>query len=577
MLDFKTIKDPKTKEEWIETSLTGKVLLSIPQLNKGTAFTESERHAFGLLGKLPAQVETLEEQVQRALLQYQAYADSPLQQHIYLNNLHDKNQVLFYKLVTGNLAALLPLIYTPVVGTAVKEYSREYRQARGLYIAYPYHDRIAEILDNRSHPEIDLIVVTDGERILGIGDQGVGGMDIPIAKLMVYTLCAGINPLRTLPIMIDVGTNNPKLLNDPLYLGLRHKRITGKNYDDFIAKFVMTVKEKFPHVFLHWEDFGRDHARYNLERYRDKICSFNDDIQGTAAVALAALLAAVRATKTNLKDQNIVIFGAGTAGTGIADQIHTALIQEGLTAEEAYQHFWLIDQAGLIHCNLPNLTSAQLPYARNPAVLADWPIDFAHGINLLDVIRQIKPTVLIGCSAQAGAFTQSMVEEMAKHCDRPIIFPLSNPTECSEANPEDLIHWTQGRALIATGSPFPNVNYKGRNIPITQCNNALVFPGIGLGVLAAKASYLSDRMLWVACHILSEHAPILQDPTAPLLPEIAKARSIAYKIAMAVATQARHEGYAQINEHENIAERIEVLTWHPHYIPFRKPSFSTNL
>ncbi len=570
MLDFKYVRDKATAEEWIETSLTGKLLLNIPQLNKGTAFSAEERHIFGLLGKLPAQVETLEEQVNRAYLQHQAYTDSPLQQNIYLNNLHDKNQVLFYKLVSNHLTELLPLIYTPVVGSAVKEYSREFRQARGLYIAYPYGDRIDEILDNRSHPEIDLIVVTDGEGILGIGDQGIGGMDIPIAKLMVYSLCAGINPLRTLPIMLDVGTNNQKLLDDPLYLGLRHKRIANEDYDAFIAKFIDAVKRKFPNAFLHWEDFGRNHARKNLELYRNKLCSFNDDIQGTAAVALAALVAAVKASGLSLKDQNIVIFGAGTAGTGVADQICTALIHEGLTEEEAHRRLWLIDQPGLLFQDLPNLTSAQLPYAHSRADIAGWQISKNAEIGLLDVIKNVKPSILIGCSAQKGAFTKIIITEMMQHTTRPIIFPLSNPTECAEAEPADLIEWTDGKALIATGSPFPDVTYKGQTIQITQCNNALAFPGIGLGILAVKADYLSDAMLWAASKVLSDNAPVLKDPQARLLPELGLARTIAHKIANAVAEQARQEGRAQITETDNIAKQIEHITWTPRYIPLRK-------
>lgn len=570
MLDFKIVKDKKTNEEWIETSLTGKLLLNIPQLNKGTAFSEEERHVFGLLGKLPAQIESLEEQAKRAYLQYQAYINTPLQQNIYLNNLHDKNQVMFYKLVSDHLAELLPLIYTPIVGTAVKEYSREFRQARGLYIAYPYRDRIDEILDNRSHPEIDLIVVTDGEGILGIGDQGIGGMDIPIAKLMVYTLCAGINPLRTLPIMLDVGTNNQKLLDDPLYLGLRHKRISGKDYDDFIAQFIAAVNRKFPHVFLQWEDFGRDNARRNLELYRNQLCSFNDDVQGTAVVALAALIAAVKSIHSTLQEQRIVIFGAGTAGTGVADQICAAMVREGLSEEDARKRFWLIDRTGLLLRHSPNLTSSQLPYVRERAEIMDWNLDADSNISLLETIKNIKPTILIGCSAQKGAFTKTVIEELMKYQQYPIIFPLSNPTECAEAEPTDIIHWTQGKALIATGSPFEDVNYQGRTIRVTQCNNALAFPGIGLGVLAVKAKRLSDGMLWAACQALSQNAPILTDTNGLLLPDLSHARKVAQQIARAVAHQAREEGLAQITEDQDIAQRIDHLTWSPRYIPLRK-------
>lgn len=568
MLDFKLIKDPKTQEEWIETSLSGKLLLNIPQLNKGTAFSEEERHQFGLLGKLPAQVESLDEQVKRTYLQHKAYR-SPLQQNIYLNNLHDKNQVLFYKLVSEHLAEMLPIIYTPTVGKAVKEYSRQFRQARGLYIAYKYRNRIAEILDNRSHPEIDLIVVTDGEGILGIGDQGIGGMDIPISKLMVYTLCAGLNPLRTLPIMLDVGTNNEDLLQDPLYLGLRHPRITGKEYDEFIADFVTIVKRKFPKVFLHWEDFGRGNARRNLELYRDKICSFNDDIQGTAAVTLAALLAAVKATDTTLKDQRIIIFGAGSAGTGIADRICDGMQREGLSKKEAYAKFWLIDQTGLLFKDLKNLTPAQEPYARDRAEAKQWETNANNIVDLQETIHQIKPTILIGCSAQSGAFNQKIISEMFRHCRRPIIFPLSNPTECVEATPEDLITWTNGQAIIATGSPFPEVIYKGKTYSIPQCNNALVFPGIGLGIVAVQAKFLSDSMLWTACQTLMQYAPSMNDKTAPVLPPLPKARMINREIAIALATQAQIEGLAQTPV-KDITTTIDHLIWHPKYVPLKK-------
>lgn len=572
MLDFKIVKDKKKQEEWIETSLTGKLLLTIPQLNKGTSFSEEERHLFGLIGKLPAQVETLQEQVNRAYFQYQAYADSPLQQNIYLNNLHDKNQVLFYKLISEHLEEMLPLIYTPIVGTAVKQYSREFRQARGLYIAYKYEDQIDEILDNRSHPEIDLIVVTDGEGILGIGDQGIGGMDIPIAKLMVYTLCAGINPLRTLPIMLDVGTNNKELLADPLYLGLRQNRISGKEYDKFIGKFVDAIKRKFPGVFLHWEDFGRDNARRILDHYRDEVCSFNDDIQGTAVVALAALLAAIKVNGSALNDQRIVIFGAGSAGTGIADQIYRALRRKGVDEKEARKKFWLIDRPGLLLKSHSHLTAEQLHYAREESEIAHWEKASERGIDLLQVIKQVKPTILIGCSAQRGAFHETVVREMAHHCQRPIIFPLSNPTDYAEANPADLLTWTEGRALIATGSPFPEACFKGQTFKIPQCNNALAFPGIGLGVLAAKAKYLSEGMLWAACMTLSEFAPALKDPTAPVLPVVTDAREVARTIAIAVANQAKEEGLAQISDQQSVEELIDHMTWTPKYIPLRKRS-----
>lgn len=568
MLDFKFLKDKKTGEEFIETSLVGKLLLTTPQLNKGTAFTEQEREDFGLLGKLPAYVETLAQQVHRAYLQYLAYNNS-LQKNIYLNNLHDKNQVLFYKLVSEHLEEILPNIYTPIVGTAVKEYSREFRQARGLYIAYPYQDRIEDILDNRSHPEIDLIVVTDGEGVLGIGDQGVGGMDIPIAKLMVYTLCAGINPLRTLPIMLDVGTNNQQLLNDPLYLGLRHERIRGEQYDHFIDKFISAVLRKFPKAFLHWEDFGRDNALRNLQRYQDKICSFNDDIQGTGATALAALMAAVKVMGSTLAEQRIVIFGAGSAGTGIAHHIYLALRNEGLSEKEARACFWLHDKAGLLTTEVADLTPAQLPFAR-PVSEVSHRKATETTMALLETIREIHPTVLIGCSAFGGAFNEAVVREMAKHVQRPVIFPLSNPNERAEAQPADLFNWTAGKALVATGSPFPEIDFQGRKVRVAQCNNALIFPGIGLGVVAVKANRLSDKMLWAACQALCAAAPILQDPLAPLLPMPTVAHDVACSIALAVAKQAVQEGLTEVKDEAEIPALIDSIRWQPRYMPLRK-------
>ncbi len=569
MLNFTHVKDPKTGEEYIETSLAGKILLNNPQLNKGTSFTEQERHVFGLLGKLPVQVEPLEEQVKRAYLQFQGY-NNDLQRNIYLNNLHDKNQVLFYKLVSDHLSEMLPLIYTPIVGNAVKQYSREFRQARGLYIAYPYGDRIEEILDNRSHPQIDLIVVTDGEGVLGIGDQGVGGMDIPIAKLMVYTLCGGISPLNTLPILLDVGTDNELLLNDPLYLGLRHKRIRGKEYDDFIQKFIAAIQKKFPHVFLQWEDFGRENAKKNLDLYHDKLCSFNDDIQGTGVVTMATIMAAAKANNSTLKDQRIVIFGAGAAGTGIADQICAGMQHAGMTLQEARARLWLIDRPGLLTTAITDVSPGQRPYLRDKNEVTSWALTTPNKIDLLDTIKNVRPTILIGCSAQAGAFNQTVIEEMIKHVARPLILPLSNPTDRVEAHPLDVLQWSNGKALIATGSPFPELEFNGKKIRIAQCNNALVFPGIGLGVIATQATRLTDAMLWAACTTLSDCSPILKDPNAPLLPTLDTARDIARNIACAVGQQAQQEGFAAKTSAAELTNAINNIMWHPHYVPLRK-------
>lgn len=569
MLDFRLNRDPQTGELYIETSLSGKPLLTTPQLNKGTAFTQEERKDFGLLGKLPNRVETIDEQVKRAYLQYSSYT-TRLQQNIYLNNLHDKNQILFYRLLSRHLGEMLPTIYTPIVGTAVKRFSHEYRQPRGLYIAHSDKNQIEEIIANRSNPEIDLIVVTDGEGVLGIGDQGIGGMDIPVAKLMVYSLCGGIDPTRTLPVFLDVGTNNQDLLNDPMYLGCRHPRIQNADYDEFILAFVTEIHKQFPNAFLHWEDFGRGNARRLLDQYQDELCTFNDDIQGTGAVTLSALLAACDVTGTPLKDHRIVVFGAGSAGTGISDQIVDAMVREGLTSEEAYQRFWLIDRQGLLLERDQDLTDAQKPYARSAKEVEAWNINEKQHPSLTDTVRHVKPTILIGCSAQTGAFSQDIIETMAVTCERPIVFPLSNPDEKCEAQPADILHWTQGRALIATGTAFPAVEYQNRMVEIAQCNNALVFPGIGLGVLAVSATRLTKDMILAAAEALCHFAPSKKDSFLPLLPSLDNAQTVAKSIAVAVARCAIDSGYAQINQDKDLEQLVEDMFWEPRYLPFRK-------
>jgi len=569
MLKFNIKIDPKSHEKYLETDISGKTLLVTPQLNKSTAFSNEERHELGILGKLPAAVESLEEQSMRAYMQFQQFT-TKIQKNIYLRNLHDINETLFYKLVTSHVHEMIPILYTPIVGTTVTQFNLEYRRARGLYLSYPDRKYMTEIIGNRTNPEIDVIVVTDGEGVLGIGDQGIGAMDIPIAKLMVYTIAAGISPLRTLPIMLDVGTNNQSLLDNPLYLGWRHKRLSGEKYQAFIAEFITQIKSHFPDVFLHWEDFGRENARSNLDNYRYQISSFNDDIQGTGVVTLAALLAAVDTTNIPLTDQRIVVYGAGSAGIGISEQICDALVRQGLTEKEARARFWLLTRAGLLTTDAPNMTEARKPFARNPEESADWVTERPSYIGLPDVIKYVKPTVLIGCSTVGGAFTEDVIREMANHVKRPIIFPLSNPTERSEATPDDLIKWTDGRALIATGSPFEPVNYKDRVITIGQCNNALVFPGIGLGVMAVKAKVVSDDMLWAACTAAAECAPIHQNPDTPLLPELNAGREFSRNIAIAVAKQAINEGSAQVSSSRPVEEYVDDKFWRPEYLPYRK-------
>ncbi len=567
MLDIEYQKDHDSNQKILYTSLQGKALLSTPQLNKGTAFTVEERIAFKLQGKLPVAIETLEQQVIRAYSQFQAYQNN-LNKNIYLNDLHDTNQVLFYRLVSEHLSEMLPIIYTPIVGTAVKKFSHDFRRSRGIYLSYPERGNMEVSLRNRSNPDIDLIVVTDGETVLGIGDQGIGGMDIPIAKLMVYSLCGGIDPIHTLPIHLDVGTNNAELLNDPLYLGWRHPRITGTEYDEFIASFVTTVKTLFPHVFLHWEDFGRENARRNLERFQEHICTFNDDMQGTGVVALSAILAAVAACHSTITKQRIVIFGAGTAGTGIADQICDAMVHEGLSFAQAKQHFWLLDRPGLLFRDMPGLTPYQQAYARERSEIDLWHIHNQDYIHLEEVIAHVKPTILIGCSAVPGAFTELAIRTMAKYTPRPIILPLSNPNPYCEAQPKDLYQWTEGNVLMATGSPFDPINHQGRNHRIAQCNNALVFPGLGLGLIVSKAKRLSNECLWRACQTLSHFAPVRSDLSAPLLPELPEAREIARQIAIAVADQVITEGQAGVPINSDIANMVDHYRWTPAYFPY---------
>lgn len=571
MLPFKFCLNQTTRERWIETSITGKALLNTPLLNKGTAFSYDERRTFGLLGKLPQRIETLDEQVERAYQQTMSYAYDKLQQNIYLNNLHDRNETVFYRLLIEHMEQLLPVIYTPIVGAAVKYHGREFRQPRGIYIAYPDREHIAEILDNRSHPEIRLVVATDGEGVLGIGDQGVGAIDIPIAKLVVYTLCAGINPAYTLPIMLDVGTNNQELLNDPYYLGWRHPRISREEYDGFIQDFIVAMNKKFPSVFLHWEDLGRDNASRMLERYQKDMCTFNDDIQGTGAVALAGVLSAIKVTGESLTKQKVIIFGAGSAGMGMAEQIFDAMIRFGMSREAAAQQFWLVDRKGLITDDMSDLTDAQKPFARLKKETEKFSRNASGYIELLTVIEQVKPTVLIGSSTVFGAFNEKIVKTMAKYCDRPIIFPMSNPTELSEADPKDLLKWTKGKALVASGSPFEEEHDENtKPLPIAQCNNALIFPGLGLGVLAAKANRLTDNMLWEASEALAAAAPVHQDPSGAILPAISQMRELRVTIAKAVMEQAQRDGVAEADFSQGIDKLIDAVSWEPYYLPLKK-------
>ncbi len=564
MIPFKTKRNSDGHIEAVETSLTGNTLLHAPKLNKASAFTREERKQFQLLGKLPPRVETIEEQAARIYNQYQE-KNSDLQKNIYLTQLFDNNETLFYKVASEHLKEMLPIVYTPTIGEAVERFSHEFRRQRGLFISYENRDYIEEILDNRATCDIDIILVTDGEGVLGIGDQGIGGMDIAIGKLMVYTICAGINPTRVLPIQLDVGTNNQDLLDDPMYLGLKRPRITGQEYDDFIDRFVGAVRKKIPNAYLHWEDFGRDNARKNLERYREKMLTFNDDMQGTGATALSCILSATDALGEDLTQQRVVFFGAGTAGVGIADQVKAAMVRKGLTEEQACQQIYLIDRDGLLLDDMDCVVDFQRCYAKPRALVSHW-LNPGENANLLDVVEQIKPSILIGCSTVHGAFNEQVVKAMCAHHQRPIIFPLSNPTSHSEAKPQDLLNWSSGNAVIATGSPFNSVSLNGKTFRISQSNNAFVFPGIGLGVVAVKAKSLPDSVIWAACQALSECSPMRKDSAAPVLPDLDDIKNVSLHIAKAVAKAAIDEGLA---EPQDIDKAIAKARWEPKYYPYR--------
>ncbi len=545
----------------------GMDLLNCQGLNKGTAFTEQERSKLGLHGLLPPQIESLEEQTVRA---YEAYKrkDEDLERHIYLRALQDTNEVLFYRLLLDHIEEMTPIVYTPVVARACQQFSHIYRRPRGLFISYPLRDRIPELLRNRPNREVDVIVVTDGERILGIGDQGAGGLGIPIGKLSLYSLIGGIRPQRTLPIVLDVGTNNKERLTDPEYIGWRRERITGQAYFDFVDQFVQAVKQELPETCLQWEDFATPHARPILQRYHDELLTFNDDIQGTAAVTLGAVLGAVKVTGKSLKDQQIVMLGAGSAGIGVADGLRAAMKQEGLSEQEARSHLWVVDRDGLLDSGRKDLTPEQAVYAQPEERLAGWPRTSNGQIGLADVIGKIDATILIGLSTVGGAFSESIVREMARKVERPIIFPLSNPTSKSEAKPDDLIQWTKGRALVATGSPFPPVRYGGKTIPIAQCNNVFIFPAMGLGVVASGARRVTEAMMLTAARILGENSPALKDSSASLLPPLTDIRRVAAEIATGVGAEAQKGGVAPKLAEDELRRKVAATQWVPSYPPF---------
>jgi malate dehydrogenase (oxaloacetate-decarboxylating) len=563
------VKEFVKAEEALPVSQTGYGLLDNPMLNKGSAFSEEERREFGLLGLLPPHPSTMDEQLARTYENYRR-KETDLERYIFLVSLQDRNETLFYRLLQEHITEMTPIIYTPTVGAGCQTYSHTFRRPRGLYISYPQRGDIDAMLDNAPFGEPAVIVVTDGERILGLGDLGVGGMGIPVGKLSLYTLCAGIHPRTTLPVLLDVGTDNRELLADPLYLGWRHERVRGDGYDAFVESFVEAVARKFPNVLLQWEDFAKGNAPRLLERYRNRLCTFNDDIQGTGAVTLAGLLAATNITGTKLSEQRVVILGAGSSATGISDQIVAAMVGEGLTAQQACSRLWLLDSHGLVHSARAGLEPFKERYAQPVERLIEWETGRPGCFTLADVVRNVRPTILIGTSAQAGAFNEEVVREMARHVERPVIFPLSNPTSKSEATPRDLINWTEGRALVATGSPFPEVEFGGRLIRAGQCNNSFIFPGVGLGVIAAGARRVTDEMFVAAARVLAQMSPALKDASAPLYPRLEDVREVSRRVAVAVGLEAQRTGLARETTLEELESRVERTMWTPHYVPFRR-------
>jgi len=546
----------------------GSALLETPLLNKGSGFSVIERQSFNLTGLIPPMVESIQEQAERAYKQFSGF-ESAMDKHVYLRNIQDTNETLFYRLVDNHLEEMMPIIYTPTVGAACQQFSDIYRRARGLFISYPERENIDDILHNVNKQNVKVIVVTDGERILGLGDQGIGGMGIPIGKLSLYTSCGGISPANCLPIVLDVGTNNEKRLQDPMYMGWRNPRIDQDKYNEFVDLFIQAVKRRWPNVLLQFEDFAQQNAMPLLERYKDEICCFNDDIQGTAAVTLGSLMAACRAAKTKLSEQKVAFLGAGSAGCGIAEQIVAQMKSEGLSDGQARERVFMVDRFGVLTDKMPNLLDFQQKLVQHQGLRDDWKID-SDVISLLDVMTHGKPSILIGVSGQPGLFTEQVIKTMAANTERPIVFPLSNPTSRVEATPQDIIRWTEGRALVATGSPFPAVSYGDELITIAQCNNSYIFPGIGLGVLAAEATRVTNAMLMAASRALADCSPLGRDGEGPLLPPLTDIHAVSKEIAFWVAKTAQLQGVALQTSDEAIRNKIEKNFWLPEYRQYKR-------
>ncbi len=557
-----------TKKRPLYTSYSGSALLETALINKGTAFSSEERQEFNLDGLLPTAIETIEDQERRVYHQFSSLKND-LNKHIFLRNIQDTNETLYYNLLTKHLEEVMPIIYTPIVGLACQQFSRIYRRKRGLFVSYPDREKMSQMLKNIDKKNVKVIVVTDSERILGLGDQGIGGMGIPIGKLALYTCCGGISPAYTLPIILDVGTNNQDLLDDPMYMGWRHKRIVGEEYFNFIDQFIQGVKARWPNVLVQFEDFAQTNANPLLNKYQHEICCFNDDIQGTASITVGTLLAACHAYDSSIIDQRIVFIGGGSAGCGIAEQIVAHMLKHGLTEEQALSRIYLFTHLGLLTTETEPLLDFQRKFARTPDSISDWASD-GKSMSLIDLIDATKPTILIGVSGQPGLMTEAVIKTLYAHCDRPIVLPLSNPTSHVEAIPEDIMRWTDGHAIIATGSPFDPVEYNGVRYVIAQCNNSYIFPGVGLGIIASHATRVTEKMFMAASEALAANSPLANGTGKTLLPPLSQIREVSLAIALAVGLQAIEDGVAEGISIEQLEANIQANFWIPEYRDYRR-------
>jgi malic enzyme len=560
--------DPRSWQVYMAVRQKGRALLINPFTNKGTAFTALEREELEFQGLLPPAVSTIEQQLERAYENFQAKPNN-LEKFIYLTSLNDRNETLFFRLLYEHIDEMIPIVYTPTVGEACQKFSHIYRRGRGLYISYEQRHNIEKILGNFYCQDPSVIVVTDGERVLGLGDQGAGGMAIPIGKLCLYTLCAGVSPYSTLPIMLDVGTDNEERLKDPLYLGLRQKRVRGEEYQAFIDRFVDAVRKAFPNALLQWEDFLKANAIKQLNRFKNALCTFNDDIQGTAGVVLAGIYSSLRITHQSIRDVRVLIAGAGAAAQGIANLIVSAPQKEGLSLKEAQKRIWMVDTKGLVTKARTGLEEFKATYARGVDEIAMYDCKDRSNITLEEAITNCKPTVLLGVSAIPGIFTEAVVKAMAEINERPIIFQLSNPTSKSECAPEDVIRWSEGRAIVATGSPFPPVEYNGRTYRIGQCNNAFIFPGLGLSVTVGRIRLLTDGMFLAAAKALAEKVTAGDLEQYAVYPELRRIRECSHAVACAVIKQAVAEGQAHEEVLVKLEQTVKKAMWFPEYLPIR--------